>query len=129
MRAICTIKTSRVIIVASMRLSFPIKTPITWYLVRSFPYLSLSLHDLIIVKQCLLFWSLAGDCKRVLLWSINDDVFSTEQEPIEMKTQHNSNVFALAWDNENQKIFSGANDHQVIVHDVQTYISFIRLLY
>jgi Ni,Fe-hydrogenase I small subunit len=47
--------------------------------------------------------------------------FSTRNSaPCEMKAQHNSNIFTLAWDNENEKIFSGANDHQVIVHDVRT---------
>ena len=39
-----------------------------------------------------------------------------------MKTQHNSNIFCLAWDNENKNIFSGGNDHQVIVHDVETFV-------
>lgn len=39
-----------------------------------------------------------------------------------MKTQHNSNIFTLAWDNENKRIFSGANDHQVIVHDVEKLV-------
>ena len=61
-----------------------------------------------------------GDDKRVLLWNINKDVTSAKNTPTTMKTQHNSNIFALAWDNENKRIFSGGNDHQVIVHDVET---------
>ncbi len=64
--------------------------------------------------------NLGGDDKRVLLWHVSKDILSEKNVPIAMKTQHNSNIFCLAWDNENQRIFSGGNDHQVIVHDVET---------
>lgn len=70
----------------------------------------------------------AGDDKRVLLWNINDHFFSSSSDnqtirknrPRVMPGQHNSNIFTLAWDNEDQRIFSGGNDHQVIVHQADT---------
>lgn len=37
-----------------------------------------------------------------------------------LNTRHHSNIFTLAWDNEDRKLFSGGNDHQLIVHDVET---------
>jgi hypothetical protein len=43
-----------------------------------------------------------------------------------MKGQHNSNIFTLEFDNEDQKIFSGGNDHQVIVHDIKTYVKILN---
>ena len=63
-----------------------------------------------------------GDDRRVLLWNLNKDIMSESEihSPVTMKAKHNSNIFALEWDNEDQKIFSAANDHQVIVHDVNT---------
>ena len=45
-----------------------------------------------------------------------------------MKGQHNSNIFTLEFDNEDQKIFSGGNDHQVIVHDIKTYVKILNLI-
>ena len=65
----------------------------------------------------------AGDDMRILLWNINNDILndgSVKSQPYVFRTQHNSNIFTLAWDNENKNIFSGANDHQVIVHDAKT---------
>jgi DDB1- and CUL4-associated factor 5 len=63
-----------------------------------------------------------GDDKRVLLWNINKDVLAnnTKPSPHIMRGQHHSNIFTLAWDNENNKIISGGNDSQIIVHDVST---------
>lgn len=41
-----------------------------------------------------------------------------------MNAQHHSNILTLSWDNEDKKIFSGGNDHQLIVHDAETYKHF-----
>jgi len=38
-----------------------------------------------------------------------------------MNAHHFSNIFTIAWDNEDRKLFSGGNDSQLIVHDVETY--------
>jgi WD repeat-containing protein 22 len=67
----------------------------------------------------------AGDDKRILVWSLHDHVLSPQQLPSysRMNSQHNSNVLTLAWDNEDQRVFSGGNDHAVIVHQVETYFS------
>ncbi len=65
----------------------------------------------------------AGDDKRVLVWNVDRDLFDKVNGKIEtMNAQHFSNVFTLAWDNEDKKIFSGGNDSQLIVHDVETYV-------
>jgi WD repeat-containing protein 22 len=64
-----------------------------------------------------------GDDRRILVWSINNDLLTDRKcEPVSMKSEHNSNIFTIAWDNENRRLFSGGNDHQVIVHDVKTYV-------
>lgn len=58
---------------------------------------------------------------KILLWNVQIDIFSNQIIKAScLKTEHNSNIFCLAWDNENERIFSGSNDHTVIVHDVQT---------
>ena len=65
-----------------------------------------------------------GDDKRVLVWNVCEHMLSdndSSRRPRELKTRHNSNIFALSWDNENKRVFSGGNDHQLMVHDVQTY--------
>jgi DDB1- and CUL4-associated factor 5 len=51
----------------------------------------------------------AGDDKRVLLWNINKSIFSSDEtfRPLIFDAQHHSNIFSLAWDNENFKCFSG----------------------
>ena len=72
---------------------------------------------------------IAGDDKRLLIWNINKDILSNTPKnlPTIMKGQHNSNIFTLEFDNEDQKIFSGWNDHQVIVHDIKTYVKILNL--
>ena len=61
-----------------------------------------------------------GDDKRVLIWSVNNDLLGKKANPISMKALHNSNIFTLSWNNENTKVFSGGNDHNVFIHDVKT---------
>ncbi|XP_041352872.1 DDB1- and CUL4-associated factor 5-like [Gigantopelta aegis] len=60
-----------------------------------------------------------GDDRRVLLWNVYKAIHDIGQ-PISMKGEHNSNIFCLAFNNCNKKIFSGGNDEQVVVHDVLT---------
>ncbi|XP_066154685.1 DDB1- and CUL4-associated factor 5 [Euwallacea fornicatus] len=78
-----------------------------------------------------------GDDRRVLLWNISDAVFekgvnlttvdtepksdgSRNKSPISMKRTHNSNIFCVAFDSKNERIFSGGNDDQVIIHEVDS---------
>jgi WD repeat-containing protein 22 len=64
----------------------------------------------------------AGDDKRILVWSLHDDIFTTQPPHFsQMHSKHHSNVLTLSWDNDDQRVFSGGNDHQVIVHQVETY--------
>ena len=61
---------------------------------------------LIIIKKNII----AGDDKRLLLWNVSKNIVTdcpNTQQPIVMKGQHNSNIFTLEFDNEDQKIFSG----------------------
>ncbi|XP_033733769.1 DDB1- and CUL4-associated factor 5-like [Pecten maximus] len=60
-----------------------------------------------------------GDDRRVLLWNVQK-ALDHIGKPAFMKGEHNSNIFCLAFDYENKKIFSGGNDEQVIVHDIST---------
>ncbi|CAG7836581.1 unnamed protein product [Allacma fusca] len=62
-----------------------------------------------------------GDDRRILLWNV-DKAIHGKEEPTVMQAEHGSNVFALALDNSNRKIFSAGNDDQVIVHDVETCV-------
>lgn len=79
-----------------------------------------------------------GDDRRVLLWNISEAVYDRglspaglglklepkedgcqdKNCPISMKRTHNSNIFCVAFDSKNERIFSGGNDDQVIIHEV-----------
>ncbi|XP_050312634.1 DDB1- and CUL4-associated factor 5 [Anthonomus grandis grandis] len=81
-----------------------------------------------------------GDDRRVLLWNLSEAVFDRglslagshmkvesrdsglkpKTVPNSMKKTHNSNIFCLAFDSKNERIFSGGNDDQVIVHEIFT---------
>ncbi|RZC41940.1 DDB1- and CUL4-associated factor 5 [Asbolus verrucosus] len=61
-----------------------------------------------------------GDDRRVLLWSVPEAMYG-KGSPVVMETNHISNIFCLAFDSGNTKIFSGGNDDQVIIHDAITY--------
>lgn len=54
----------------------------------------------------LLFYTVGGDDRRVLLWN-TQKALSDIGKPQYMKGEHNSNIFCLAFDAENKKIFSG----------------------
>ncbi|XP_050407291.2 DDB1- and CUL4-associated factor 5 [Patella vulgata] len=60
-----------------------------------------------------------GDDRRVLLWNTQRAI-SNNGSPAIMKSEHRSNIFSLAFDKDNEKIFSGGNDEQVFVHDAAT---------
>ncbi|XP_015788187.1 DDB1- and CUL4-associated factor 5-like [Tetranychus urticae] len=60
-----------------------------------------------------------GDDRRVLLWNV-EKALSDKDKPIVMKAEHTSNIFCLGLDSDNRHIFSGGNDEQVIIHDVET---------
>lgn len=47
-----------------------------------------------------------GDDRRVLLWNV-EKALSDIGEPVVMKGEHNSNIFCLAINKTNTKIFSG----------------------
>lgn len=63
--------------------------------------------------------TLGGDDKRVLLWEVQKAIHD-HGKPTVMKAQHSSNIFCLAYNSSKKRIFSGGNDDQVIVHDLQT---------
>ena len=53
-----------------------------------------------------LVWFLGGDDRRVLLWQA-EKALSGIGVPVSMTGNHHSNIFCLAFDNQNKKIFSG----------------------
>ncbi|KAI8505527.1 DDB1- and CUL4-associated factor 5 [Branchiostoma belcheri] len=57
-----------------------------------------------------------GDDRRVLLWQL-DQALHEQGQPAEMKGHHISNIFCLAFNSDNTRIFSAGNDEQVILHD------------
>uniref|UniRef100_A0A3Q3B7F7 Ddb1 and cul4 associated factor 5 n=1 Tax=Kryptolebias marmoratus TaxID=37003 RepID=A0A3Q3B7F7_KRYMA len=59
-----------------------------------------------------------GDDRRVLLWHMERAIHS-HSKPVKLKGEHLSNIFCLAFDSTNTKVFSGGNDEQVILHDVE----------
>jgi len=60
-----------------------------------------------------------GDDRRILLWNLGQTL-KGKGEPRIMQAEHSSNVFALAIASDNGRIYSGGNDDQVILHDMQT---------
>ncbi|MEE6491833.1 hypothetical protein FKM82_016395 [Ascaphus truei] len=60
-----------------------------------------------------------GDDRRVLLWHMEQAIHS-RAKPIQLRGEHHSNIFCLAFNSSNTKVFSGGNDEQVILHDVES---------
>ncbi|XP_075388431.1 DDB1- and CUL4-associated factor 5 isoform X2 [Tenrec ecaudatus] len=60
-----------------------------------------------------------GDDRRVLLWHM-EQAIQSRVKPIQLKGEHHSNIFCLAFNSGNTKVFSGGNDEQVILHDVES---------
>ncbi|CAH1117192.1 unnamed protein product [Phaedon cochleariae] len=63
-----------------------------------------------------------GDDKRVLMWTVPLAIYD-QGAPVVMRTTHRSNIFCLTFDSNNEKIFSGGNDDQVLIHEVHTITS------
>uniref|UniRef100_A0A8C6SMW8 Ddb1 and cul4 associated factor 5 n=1 Tax=Neogobius melanostomus TaxID=47308 RepID=A0A8C6SMW8_9GOBI len=59
-----------------------------------------------------------GDDRRVLLWHM-EKAINSRSKPVKLKGEHLSNIFCLAFDSTNKRVFSGGNDEQVILHDVE----------
>ncbi|KAI5611791.1 alpha-actinin-1, partial [Silurus asotus] len=62
--------------------------------------------------------SVGGDDRRVLLWDM-EKALQSQAKPVKLKGEHLSNIFCLAFDSTNTRVFSGGNDEQVILHDVE----------
>ncbi|KAL0969431.1 hypothetical protein UPYG_G00227300 [Umbra pygmaea] len=60
-----------------------------------------------------------GDDRRVLLWNMEKALHARCAKPLKLKGEHLSNIFCLAFDSTNKRVFSGGNDEQVILHDVE----------
>ncbi|XP_028981518.1 DDB1- and CUL4-associated factor 5 isoform X2 [Esox lucius] len=60
-----------------------------------------------------------GDDRRVLLWNMEKALHARSAKPLKLKGEHLSNIFCLAFDSTNKRVFSGGNDEQVILHDVE----------
>ncbi|XP_070973363.1 DDB1- and CUL4-associated factor 5 [Oncorhynchus clarkii lewisi] len=60
-----------------------------------------------------------GDDRRVLLWNMERALHARSAKPLKLKGEHLSNIFCLAFDSTNKRVFSGGNDEQVILHDVE----------
>ncbi|ELU11233.1 hypothetical protein CAPTEDRAFT_181641 [Capitella teleta] len=59
-----------------------------------------------------------GDDRRVLLWH-TEGAISQHGTAIEMDHEHNSNIFALAFNGDNTRVISGGNDEIVLVHNIE----------
>lgn len=68
------------------------------------------------------FIVLGGDDRRVLLWNLEKGV-TCEAEPVCMNGEHNSNIFCLAFDNSNSKLFSAGEC------SILQKVTLIKLLY
>ncbi|XP_057656981.1 DDB1- and CUL4-associated factor 5 [Diorhabda carinulata] len=60
-----------------------------------------------------------GDDKRVLLWYVPGAIYD-QGSPVVMTAPHRSNIFCLTFDSCNEKIFSGGNDDQVLIHQIES---------
>ncbi|XP_075701045.1 DDB1- and CUL4-associated factor 5 isoform X2 [Rhinoderma darwinii] len=49
-----------------------------------------------------------------------EKAIQSKTAPIQLKGEHHSNIFCLAFNSCNTKVFSGGNDEQVILHDVES---------
>lgn len=75
------------------------------------------------MTRCILtyiFLIVGGDDRRVLHFKVDEALVNPSSvTPTVMQKQHDSNIFALSFDNHNTKIFSGGNDDTCIVHDIE----------
>ncbi|XP_037081356.1 DDB1- and CUL4-associated factor 5-like [Pollicipes pollicipes] len=61
-----------------------------------------------------------GDDRRVLVWDVARTLSGGRHPVVPMVSQHLSNIFCLAFDAAERRVFSAGNDKQVIVHDLAT---------
>lgn len=55
--------------------------------------------------------SSGGDDRRVLLWHMEKAIHG-RSKPMKLKGEHRSNIFCLAFDSSNTKVFSGGESTQ-----------------
>lgn len=66
-------------------------------------------------------FNLGGDDRRVMLCKVSQILNDQPQaSPTVMHAEHSSNVFCLSFSQDNNQIFSGGNDEQVIIHNTLT---------
>jgi len=62
-----------------------------------------------------------GDDCSVQVWRTVDAFVGEDPRPaMTMATRHFSNIFVLRVSLSTERLYSGANDHQLIVHDIRT---------
>ena len=65
-----------------------------------------------------------GDDRRVLLWNV-EKALSDVGEPVAMKGEHNSNIFCLAINKTNTKIYSGGELFFLSFHCVMECVVYL----
>lgn len=53
------------------------------------------------------------------MWNVEKAVSGVGQ-PQGMRGEHTSNIFCMAFDSGNRRMFSAGNDEQVMIHDTET---------
>ncbi|VDN06469.1 unnamed protein product [Thelazia callipaeda] len=68
-----------------------------------------------------------GDDRRVLLWRISDIHLSENPTPLAvMNEKHYSNIFTVKFSLKSDRLYSGGNDSNLFVHDVETTYAIYR---
>uniref|UniRef100_A0A4W5Q5I7 Ddb1 and cul4 associated factor 5 n=1 Tax=Hucho hucho TaxID=62062 RepID=A0A4W5Q5I7_9TELE len=62
-----------------------------------------------------------GDDRRVLLWDMERVLHARSAKPLILKGEHLSNIFCLAFDSTNKRVFSGGETLNVFLHDDAVY--------
>ena len=71
-------------------------------------------------SKCGQFLASGGDDKRILLWDVSQAIDRPNKAKNVMKAKHESNVFCIDFDCQNEKLFSGGNDEKLLIHDLKT---------
>lgn len=64
-----------------------------------------------LMNGCLSVVSSGGDDRRVLLWHMEKAIHG-RSKPVKLKGEHRSNIFCLAFDSSNTKVFSGGESRR-----------------
>ena len=77
-----------------------------------------------------LFMVSGGDDRRVLLWNVERALCDQQQDgtkysPPSLKGEHHSNIFCLAFDSSNKKIFSGGRFMSVFKYIMHIHIDIL----